>query len=175
MKRPRTKTVVIILVVVVAVGLAAATLLSRQPAEPLQPTVSPTPTADPYAQDRAILGELSKDFGAKFFTYQKPNDPAYFDSIRPYMTPEFFTENKRITDRETYAISRATPIRSTVQRTEVTEIDGRSADVTIHILTEESGDIRDQTVMLSWVKQGQQWKVNTVKIGGTVEVEGGDV
>lgn len=174
MKYLNAKTILVALVILIALGLALIAVLGRD--EPTTPAVTPsaTPTADPYAQDRAVLAELSKDFAAKFFTYQRPNDPAYFDSIRPYMTSEFFSENKRVTDREAYALSRAKPIRSTAESSEVTEIGRDNAQATVTITTEEGGRTREQTLELLWVKRGERWSVNGVRVESTGDAEGSD-
>ncbi len=174
MKYLNAKTILVALVILIALGLALVAALGRD--EPTAPTVTPsaTPTADPYAQDRAVLAELSKDFAVKFFTYQKPNAPAYFDSIRPYMTAEFFSENKRVTDRETYALSRANPIRSTAESSAVTEIGRDNAQATVTITTEEGGRTREQTLELLWVKRGERWSVNGIRVESTGDAEGSD-
>lgn len=166
----RKKIIILAVIVALAAGLALATLLNR-PAEPIYVSPSASPTSDSFSRDRTLLQGLSEEFGAKFFTYQKPNDPAYFDSIRPYMTPEFFAENKRLTDRETVALDRSTPIKSTVTSAEVTEIDGRTARVRVVLTTEASNRQRNQTIVLNWMRQDDRWAVTSVQIEGTSAAE----
>lgn len=167
----------LITVVAVLLGIAALVgflLFSRSQKQPESQiaTSSPPATIDPFQADRGVIERLSKEFGARFLTYSRPDDPTYLASIRPYMTEQFFTENTRLTAKDRITLEHSTPISSRERGAEVTDIssDHATSEVTLSS-AEPSGEPYTQVILLQWINENGLWHVNAVGIQNTTRGE----
>lgn len=127
---------------------------------------SPTPSAtlDPFSASRELLKQLSGEFGRKFFTYAKPDDPRYFASIKPYMTEELFQQTARLNSRYASVPGGAPTTESEVTSVQVKAVSETGATVDVNLNTNEGKTKYVQTIELTWVKRDSRWSVEYVKV-----------
>ncbi len=160
----KTRLLLIIAIVLLLGAGLLAMLLTRPGVS--RPVVSPTPTPslDPFSADRKLLKQLSSDFAVKFFTYAKPSDPSYLDSIKPYMTDGFFQQTAQLNARYANIPGGVPSFRSELASSEVKNVSETEAAVTVRLNTREDTTAYVQVVEVRWVKNGDRWSADYVKV-----------
>ncbi len=160
----RHRTVFIGLAVVLILSMAVLLAASRTGREATV-LASPTPTAslDPFNEQREQVSRLSRELGGKYFTYQRPDDPAYLESLKPYLEPGLYAETVRL-NLKYGRLPGATSLRSTVDDVSVTDVsENEATSFTVLTSTEEERRFQ-QNLEVHWQKQGPTWVADRVII-----------
>jgi hypothetical protein len=147
------------IVICTAVILVAGLILIRSGSE--APTPSPIPligTSPTPAVDSTTIEKLSRDFAAKYYTYEDPAGAAYLSGIKPYLDPPLF-ERIKIESAKLPANVRK-PATATVLSVAAQSLSGSPVTVELKLRVVEPGsDPYEKTSVVSWEKRGNQWLV----------------
>ena len=163
MSRPVTLSV-IALSVLVAAGLLLLVMPGRnEQSQRLVPASTASPTVHP---DRARLELHSGDLASKFTTYDRPNDPNYYGSVRPYVTDRFFEITVAMNERYAAIGGDVPVVRSTARSVEVTSLEDSiaSARITVETVEPQTGQRYEQVLIVQWVKENNEWRADNVII-----------
>lgn len=162
----------LILVLVILTALAVVVLLTlttgrpdRAPSTEPSPSPSPSSTPDPLAADRELLTRLSTELAVKYQSFPRA-DAAYVETIRPYLTEEFY-EDYRSTLRYSDRAPFFQPIKSEALRTDVngdSATGEAQAEVRLNSLLLETRETFEQTVGITWQRFGSRWSATKVYI-----------
>lgn len=170
------KILLLVGLVAIVAAVAAQWLMSRgsqaTPAPSPIVAASPAPSPDALVEtDRILLTRLSSELAVKYRSFERV-DQAYLNSIRPYLTKQFFDDYRstlRYADRAPFL----QPVRSSAEGTDVTGDSSRGravATVRLRSTNIKSGDRFNQTLQIHWQRFGNRWsatKVNALELGGT--------
>lgn len=163
MKLSRKSLFIVAVAGAVLVGLVVAALIfgNKQP-EPNIVSATPSATATPFTAERALLGQLSKELSAAYLTYDRPGSPAYYESVKPFLTKAFFDQVFRETSQVASRITDVTPVISQAQDARVTAISDHDATVEVTVRSKEkTGKEYDQTAKIHWVRIGDRWSADS--------------
>lgn len=161
----------LVLILVATAIAAAAVFLSvsgndGRPAGTPRPTPSATPSPTPdllSPADRELLIRLSTELATKYRSFDRV-DQAYLDSIRPYLTKQFFDDYRgtlRYADRAPFL----QPVKSRALETQVTgnSSDGRAAGtVKLDSTDLRTGDHFGQTLRIEWERFDGRWSATDI-------------
>lgn len=166
----KKRAIIILVIVVLAMFGLLAIVLLKSPSQNPAPQPSPTTTVDAFAKDRQLVKQLSGEFAAKYFTYTKPDSPEYFASIKPFMTDAFYGETTKLNARYANTPGGIPSSQSQSESVSVTQIDQTGATVTTQIKTTESGNKSfEQTIEIHWVRNGDRWSADSLRITGNTK------
>ncbi|MEX2209781.1 MAG: hypothetical protein WD603_00320 [Patescibacteria group bacterium] len=167
MNRKRLILMLVIFAILVTGVLLVLTAGRAAPGATSEPTAppSPTPTADPLAADRELLARLSTELAVKYQSFSRA-DAAYAESIRPYLTKEFY-EDYRSTLRYADRAPFFQPVRSEALRTDVTGDSAAGeaqAEVRLRSTLLRTEETFEQTIEITWQRFGSRWSATDVHI-----------
>lgn len=151
------------LTIAVVFGLIALVIWFGGSNEKPMTTASPTssPTAG-FANAEPEIEGYTREFGVKYFTYKRPDDPRYLDSIRPFLDPNQFTV---IANENRQAPAGSKPISGEVLSVEVEQTSELRAVAEVRMRIDESGtDPYEQTIRLLWQKSADRWSITDFEL-----------
>lgn len=163
MKLSRKSLLIAVAAGAILVGLVVSVLIfGNKKSGPEIINATPSATATPFATERTLLGQLSKDLSAAYLTYDRPGSPAYYESIKPFLTTAFFDQVVGETSRVAARITDVTPVTSQAKDARVTAISDHDATVEVAVRSKEkTGKEYDQTAKVHWVRVGDRWSADS--------------
>lgn len=148
--------VVALVTFTVAAGVALLQGSSQQTTGPSKITSSQTPGVS--SQEQALLEGLSKELTAKYFSYSRPDDPAYLASFKPYVSDRFYQVTTDEIKRYSGRLRNITAVTATPGVVTFDSITQNQAEVSVNVKQAyASGEKFDDTAYILWKRVDGRW------------------
>jgi hypothetical protein len=159
MLKPTNKTLA--LIAIALVGIAAVAFIFLRPANQEVSTPSPKPSVTPSpllsAEDSALLKRLSTELVVKFNTYQRPDEPVYLQSIKPYLDAAFYEKTAAEINRYRGRLTHVKPSSADTQEPVLKPDSPTEVIVSVPVTIRAGARSEKTTAEIKWEKRGQRW------------------
>lgn len=159
----RAKLAIIVIVMILVATGAILLLGKHSKTSPPRVIPSATPSVVVFA-DQALVERLSRELATKYQTFARSDDPAYFASIKPYITDALLKQTEEQDTRYAGRVPFLKPVRSEVSTiTANGQGNDAMAEVRLDSLDLDTGKNFSQTLRIVWHKTGDRWTATDIK------------